>query len=356
MKDFKIKLETEQFKKILDVSKKGLGNGKVLPITEFIELLFSANTLYITTTNLNTWVICELQIDTNLEEGEEVSIVVEGKKLVQLVNKTTVDYITLEVGTDALSFKGNGKYTLPILSEDFPNFEFEVRESYKVKTKDLIEAIEVGKNSLAKDDIMPCLTAYRISDKVITTDSIKMTVNNTNLLDTELLLPAEIANLVNTLSSEYTTFEIGDENIMLSSDNVKIFGSVQEGIESYPKVDFLLQEEFDGQVELYVKNFKAALNRLNIFNDVLSKDGVVLRFEEDFLTLESSKGNNKELIPYTKKINFVEGQKVMLNLEYLLQLLSSIKSETFILNYGNDNMVKLESGNEEHYLCKIHDN
>ena len=194
--------KTEELKNILEVVSKGMGNGVILPITEYIELLFIEDTLFATSTDLTSWVTYKKEIEIGFETGEEgKSVIVDGKKLTQLITKTTVPEVELKFEEDYLEVKGNGEYKIPILQEVFPDYTFDkVGEAYTVDIGILKNAVEMNKAAVARDMIMPCLSGYHLSDKLITTDSIKMTINDINFIEDEILLPKEVAELLAILS------------------------------------------------------------------------------------------------------------------------------------------------------------
>lgn len=351
----KVTFKTDELKRILEVVKKGMGNGVILPITEYIELLFIDDTLFVTSTDLTVWVTYKKEFEVDFETGEEgVNVIVDGAKLTQLIGKTTVPEVELTIEDEYLEVKGNGEYLLPTLQEEFPSFTFDSDgERHKVDIGALKKAIEMNRAAVAKDMIMPCLSGFHLSDKVVTTDSIKMTINEVGLLDTELLMPKEVADLLPILADGEGTVELGDGNLLIDTPNITIFGPILDGIEEYPNLDSILETEFPAEVEVGIKGIVAILDRMSVFTQPFDINIVELTFEQHFITLKNKDKTTVERMNYTKKTNFKEGESILVDLDSFMSLLKNTPGDVIRLSYGNPGLIKLANDNIIHFLSQV---
>ena len=111
-----IKLKTEELKDVVNKVSKGMGNNKMLPITEMIGINILNSNIYFITTDGSSKVQGSLAIDN---ANDSCSFVVNGKNFVQLIQKTTTEFVELIIEDDKLLFKGNGNYsfTFPVDEE-----------------------------------------------------------------------------------------------------------------------------------------------------------------------------------------------------------------------------------------------
>lgn len=346
----------DELKNILDVVKKGMGNGVILPITEYIEFLFVDDVLFVTSTNLTTWVTYKVEFEVDFDTGEDgVGIIIDGNKITQLVEKTSVPEIEFTIHDDFVEVKGNGEYKIPKLNEEFPNYNFEPKETHELDIGELKNAIELNKAAVAKDMIMPCLSGFHISDKVVTTDSIKMTINDVKILDAELLLPKDVTDLLPILPNVEGTIELGEGNLLIDTPNVTIFGPILDGIEEYPNLDGIIETEFPAEVEINIKNIIAVLDRLTVFAQPFDINVVEIEFDEHFITLKNRDKTTVERINYSRKIDFKKGETVAVDIDNLLELMKNTPGETIRLSYGNPGLIRLENDNITHYLSQVGD-
>lgn len=350
----KATLKTADLKTALAKVQKGMGHGKILPITDYILMECNDGVLEITSTDLINWVIYTMDVDT-----EDFKVTIKGDQFAKLVLKTTVPEITLSTDKKGnLEIKGNGKYVLESFDEEFPEFDIEIpdgQDPYTVKVADLQNALNVGKGSVAIDMIMPCLMGYKLGEMACSTNSVKMCVNKVSLFEEDVLIPQDLANLIALLDSETVMVDIVDGKLLFNSSNLVIFGPALEGIEEYPDLTAILETEFKYSARVNLSNFREALERLDIFKDNIKVNGVTLTFTKNYMTLSDTEGKNTENLNYTKKLNIKEGEKVDLNLNYLLDILMVIDAELIDIHYGDDNCVKLEANDLTHFLCLLED-
>lgn len=352
----KITLKTSHLKSILEVVKKGLGSGKILPITEFIEILFVDGAMFVTSTDLTTWVTYKMPYELPLEPEQELSIIVDGNKFHQLISKTNVENVEMELKGDVLLVKGNGVYEFPTLQEEFPDYSFqELYSKDSINVEKLKKAISQNEGSVATDMIMPCLTGYCVGKDITTTNSIKMTISkDVNVCDNNILIPQQVATLIQVLEDDEATISVGEGTILIDTSNITIFGPLLEGIEQYPNLDFIIQKKFEGSVDINIKNMLDILERLKIFSDPLNVNGVILDFKEHFISVYDHSQNNVERLNYVKKHKFIP-YTLTVDIRFLEELLKKTSGSVATINYGDSSLIEIVGESVNHYLCLIND-
>lgn len=347
-----VKIKTEDFKTVLSKVQKGMGHGKILPITDYILMECTDGNLRVTSTDLINWVTYQMPL-----QSDDFQVIVQGDQLAKLINKTSVPEVELSLDKNGnLTVKGNGKYTLDVLEEEFPEFDMDIpddKEAYSVSVADLQSAFKVGASSVAVDMIMPCLMGYKMGGMVCSTNSIKMCVNKVKIFGEDILIAQDLANLLTLLDDEKAIVDIADGKLLFTTKNLTVFGPALEGLEEYPDLSEILKTTFPFSVRLNTQNFQGALERLDIFKDKLKVNGVKLTFTKNYITLSDIDGKNDENLNYTKKLKLGESKSVELNLNYLLDILRVIDNETVDLFYGDDNCIKVEAEKLTHFLCVL---
>lgn len=343
----KLEIKTATLSDMLGKAQKGVGNNKLLPITSFLHLQEKDRTLTITATDINNYINV---IEKNVV-GEDGEVIVPADQFMKLVSRTTVETIKMELKEDHLAVKGNGNYKIPVLNEEYPEYEFDDSVEGKViSTAQLKNIFTVNKASLATDMTMPCLTGFNLGDKAITTDGVKMCINEVKVLDEPVLLTQELANLLSTLTAEKVMVKHSDGKLLFTSDNIVVFGAELAGIEDYPDLNNILAFEYPSKCKLSKVAISNVLDRLNIFVSPYDNNGVVLTFTKEGLMLTDVKGENTELVPYLSSENFADYMGTV-NITLLSALINAIQADTFELYYGNDTVIKLKDGAVTEILC-----
>lgn len=345
------KIKTAKLKEMLTHVSKGVGNNKVLPITSFIELKLEENELYITATDMNNYItVMEDGI-----EGEDMVAVLPAEQFIKLVNKTTTDEITISVDGATLYVKGNGKYKIAVLEEEYPDWEFTGdAEVVELSVTDLKGVININKASLAVTMDMPCLTGYNLGERAITTDGVKMCINKVPTFSEQVLLTQELADLIGTLTADKVKVQHANGKLLFTTPNIVIFGAELAGIEDYPELDGILAFDYPSKCKISKLALTDILNRLNIFVSPYDNNGIKVTFGAEEITLTDRNGSNKEVLKYLE--NEQAGEfTCMVNIHLLTQLIGAINIEQIDLYYGNDTVIKLETDKVTQILCVMNE-
>lgn len=336
--EFKVK--TISLVAMFDVVQRGVGNSKIMPITEYLEFDLQDGKLTVTATDMNNFISYSL----DGVQGESGTAVINANSIIKLAEKTTKEDMKFDVKEDHVEVTGNGKYKIGLMvEEEFPTYKFEGKESKdKVKTDTLKKAFKVNEQSVSREMLTPVLSGYNVGDKLITTDGIKMCINNENLLESDALITQSMVNLIQAIPGQDITISKGKEQILIESDNVTIYGGELEGIDDYPDITPLLDIEHEGHADISKGEILSALDRLIIFSDPFENNGVTLTFKKDELVIEDLRKNSKERIEYKKVEKSAEEEvEISVNIQYLKDLISAVTSTQLGIHYGKDKPFKI---------------
>lgn len=335
----KFKIKTPELVAILSIVEKGVGNSKIMPITEYLHFQLEEGTLYVTATDLTNFIT----YTANDIEGEDGEVVIHASSIIKLAEKTTKEEMTFEVIDNHVQVKGNGTYKIGLLDEQYPDYEFSVTNSVEIDIDKLKKALTINEQSISKEMLTPVLSGYNVGGKLITTDGIKMCINDVDLLSgNEMLLTQSLSDLIMTLNGTVKV-EKDDKKVMFTSEKITVFGNELEGLEDYPDITPLLDLEHEGKVTVDKKEIVNALDRLSIFADPFENNGVTLKFKDDVIELSDFKNNSQEKIPYKDETikDFGDEVEISVNLQYLRELISVLDKSDVTMYFGNDKPLKI---------------
>lgn len=346
------KIDTARLVAMLDDVQKGVGNSKIIPITEYLQFKLEGEKLSVTSTDSTNFITRE----ANGISGEDGELIIHADSIIRLAERTTVKEMTFADKGDHVEVKGNGVYKVGKMDEEYPSYEFdESGEKFEVDVDALKETFRVNEPSVAKDMLTPVLSGYKVGDMTITTDGIKMAINKTSLVEgIEFLLTQKMVDLISVIKDKTATIQKDGSKILIKSDGVTIFGNELEGIEDYPDITPLLELEHEGNVLVNKKNLISSLDRLIIFSDPFDNNGVTMHFKEDVLELSDLKRNSVETIEYTEVKKAPDAPvDVTVNIQYLKDLLSVIRGDDVSIFYAQELPIKIEENSVTQILSTM---
>lgn len=336
----KFTINTVKLNTMLSKASKGVGNSKIMPITEYVEILLQDGKLFITATDLANFITVTATIDGDYEDGRAV---VKADVLAKLVAKTTVPAMTFKFNEKEGKVKGNGTYTLALFDgEEFPDYEFVCHEAEKVTmdTSTLKKIFLVNKSAIATEMFMPCLTGYNVGEKAITTDGIKMCINaspafaDTTFATHPVLLTQTLADLLHGLVDDRVQIERDGNKLLFTTNDQIIFGTELDGIDSYPDVTPILLMEYVNTAVVPRQPLLDSIERLSLFVDKFDNNGIKLNFSDSSLTVQDLRGNSSEVINLEKSVVGDDTKEATVNINYLKDLLSVLSADTVEVKYG----------------------
>lgn len=344
----KFKMEVGELSRLMATAIKGSGSGKFLPITAYANLVLKDGKLSITCTNSTSYITV---VKSGII-GEEGSCIVHADKLNKLIQKTTVKELKFEQNDKVLVIKGNGTYRLDVLDENYPVYEFDTtKESKTVKTADFKAMVEVNKFSVSKDMSTPYLTGYSLGEQAITTDGVKMCINDLKVSEGDMLLiPQELADLLEVIDGEEMKIQHDDNKLLFIGKNVTVFGTELSGKEDYPDISGVKSFEFPQNIEVNKAALLAVLDRILIFTNPFDNNGVKVVFHKSEMQVSDIKENNIESLSYSKGENS-EDIEALVNIAFFMNLVSAVQADTVKLYFGNPVAIKIENGDAVEILC-----
>ena len=343
----KFKINTAKLHAMLSKVQRGVGNSKILPITEYLELNLSYGELSITATDLANFIT----VIAKDMEGEDGSVVVRAEVLIKLVAKTTVPEMTFTSSDKSVQVTGNGKYNIPLFeTNEFPDYEFDAHEEGYIKvevaTSLLQKLFAVNRSAIATEMLMPCLTGYNIGTKSVTTDGIKMCINDLTVFpDTSMLVTETLANLIQAISAEKVVVEKAGNKILFTTDNLVIFGTELDGIDEYPDILPILDIVYAELAVVSKVELLSAIDRLSLFVDEFDNNGIRLTIGKE-MSIQDLKKNSAETIKLLQaSTSTKEEQEVVLNINYLKDILSVLSTDNVQFQYGEGLPVRIVEGN-----------
>lgn len=352
----KLKVKTSVFQAMVSKALKGMGNNKMVPITTFIGIEMVKNRLCLHTMDGTNYldVFAPAKI-----EGEDFKLVIAADQFSKLVSKTTAEYIELEVDEDKLNFKGNGEYKIEIPMDEGELIVFPAMPTYpEDATKKEIQVTTIkkilGTNSkaLARTMEEPVYTGYLFADKVLTTDSYVVCVNDMQVLDDKKLFTESFLNLLTLSDNEkLQLFYTDDGQLWAEGDHIKIYGNTlqsttgEDYVEDYPYDSIMeyVNGEFPSSCSVSRAALDSIIDRLSLFITPYDKNGLKFQFTKKGLIVSSKTSTGTEMVPYTKSENFADFE-CELDVETLKSQLSAQEGESVNIFYGHDSAIKMVDG------------
>lgn len=349
----KITLKTNEFQKMVAKAIKGAGNNKLLPITSMMLICKNENTqnkITLVTTDTNN----TLQICGEAYTGEDFYCVVPVDIFSKLISKLTCDKVTLEVVDYTLKVTGNGTYkiSLPVDEEGlvvFPEYSCLDAGTYKphnIKLTTIKSILAVNKSALSTSAEGDCYCGYYMSDKVITSDENVICFNMLKVCDTPMLISRQMLDLVALFEEEDITFVTDGYNISFISNTVSVTGPLHSGIEEFPIEDICdyLDKAFPSECTLVKSALQSVIDRISLFIEPYDRNGAYFIFSNDGVKVKSKKSSVEELIRYSDSNNFAPFT-CCVDVPMLKSQLDAIPTDTFKLAFGDEDAIKLSSGN-----------
>jgi len=350
----KLTIGTELMKDVMSRAIKGVGNNKLLPITQMICVSLKDGVLTTITTDGTNY----LYVKEQHVIGDDFYVVVDANQFVKLISKMTSDNITMVVAekTGALNVKGNGNYILELpLDEDgeyikFPDayekltlLEPDERGTINKSTVQVI--LETVKPALATTFENPEYTAYYVADKVVGTDRTIIASMDVEFCDMPRLINADFLDLVAVMREEKIATAYYGADIVFQTQDATIVGKLAEGVDDYAidAISELVDQEFTSSCSVPKVELLQMLDRLSLFVGPYDDNSVILTFVKEGLQISSKVSSGVEIISYVASTNH-ENFTAPINVNTLIKTVKSVSSDVIEMSYGNDSAIKIVDG------------
>ena len=351
----KFTIGTELMKDVMARAIKGVGNNKLLPITQMICISLKGGVLTtITTDGTNYLYIKEPHI-----AGDDFYVVVDANQFSKLISKMTCDNITMIIAenTGALSVKGNGNYILELpLDEDGEFIKFpDAYEKLSHAAVDEVDTVNKSTVQVILETIKPALattfehpeyTAYYAADKVVATDRTIIASMDIKFCDTPKLINADFLDLVSVMREEKIEARYCGDDVIFTTQDATIVGKLAEGVGDFAidVISELIDQDFASFCSVPKAELLQMLDRLSLFVGPYDDNSVILTFVKEGLQVSSKASSGVEIINYVASDEH-ENFTAPINVNMLAKTVKSISSDVIEMFYGNDSAIKIVDGN-----------
>lgn len=345
-------LSTEAFKAMVSKAYRGVGNNKLLPLTQLmcIQIKDDVLTLLVSdATGTNYFYVKQSGV-----EGDFYATVM-ADQFAKLIGKFTCDKITLSVDDGKMKVTGNGNYTLALQYDEMGNpiqypdpvSELGKKEgkTQKLSSTLINKILSAVKPSLALTMENPYLTNYYLGDIIAATNEDEMGIMNNKVVSTPTLIAPIVFELV--ALSESNDIDIdryADGVIVVSTPDEVIYSHEMEGIEDYP-VDALktfFESNMPAKCKLPKNELLQTLDRISLFVGIYDENAVNLEFTGKALKISSLAMTGVESVQY------ISGDDVPFKCSAdLMSLIKHIKTQCtdeVSIQFGDSQAIKFVDG------------
>lgn len=338
-----LEINTTTLQEAVGKSIKGSGRLPMLLMTTAISIELKDGIITLTTTDGNLNLLIRIP---GFDKEQKFYACTDSTMFSSLVAKTTSKTIGLEVRENALYFKGNGSYNLPLIQDEEGNnvrikrIVCSSNETVDIKTAVTKPMCRYNKLAIAKTKEIPQFASYCISGKkVYTYDTKNLCVSNFNLGDMRMLLPAATAGLLELIDDEDITVIYDGVAFNIISGSVTIEGTVMQGLDEFP-VDaanqFLTPEAFPNKVELDKTQLENVLDRIGLFILPEDLDAIMLTFSNDSLIIQNRAQNGYEHLLYLNSPIGNPNSQTLLDIKSLKMIVSACELDSVVIGINNE--------------------
>lgn len=348
----KVTVNTEVLKGMVAKATSGVGNNKLIPITQLMGIEMKDGELSIITTDATNYLYI-----TNQMDNEDFSVTVYADQFAKLISKMTSEYTELKIDNGNLEVRGNGVYTLELpLDENgtlikYPNpvEDAQVTKRTATVSLSLIKTIlESLKGSLATTMEMPVITQYYAGDTILATNRQMVAEIANRLCPDDMLISAECMDLLDNMTDETIDMVMGDDYVIFKGTGCIVYSRRNMDIADYPKdtLTELLSADFEHICHIDKTEMLNLLDRMTLFaSDVTKKLAPVkLSFGSGALTVYNKSGKSCEDIWYTEDTDKSGDFECWINIALLTSQLKSYSGDIVEIHYGNDKLIKFVDG------------
>ena len=359
-----ITFATETFKALVGKAYKGVGNNKLLPLTQLMCIQVKDGTLTLITSDSTS--TNYLYVKQDKVEGEFYAVVM-AEQFAKLIGKLTCDTVTLDMQDGKLKVEGNGVYTIALQYDEMGNaiqypdpvaeLGDAVEDTQTMTSTTIYKMLTAIKPSLAVTMEAPYLTGYYAGDIVAATNGDEMGIYNIKLLDTPALLSPIALDLIALSDAQNISIDRYDDGQMVfSTPDIVVYTHEMEGIEDYP-VDALqsfFESDLPSKCKLPKSELMQALDRISLFVGTYDDNAVNLEFTGKVVKISSLAATGIEEIAY------ISGDKdtftCSMDLQSLIKHIKTQGTDEVDIQFGDDQAIKLVDSDVVQIISLFADN
>lgn len=348
----KLTFATETFKALVGKAYKGVGNNKLLPLTQLMCIQVKDGKLTIISSDASgTNYLYAVQ---NGFSGDFYATVM-ADQFAKLIEKLTCDSVTLEIDADKLHITGNGNYTIALQYDEmgnsiqYPDPLSELEETKKgteISMSVITRTLNAVKPSLANEDGVPYLTGYYAGDIIAATNGDEMSIFNNEFMKKSSVLIYGIALELLSLSSDdkFTIEKYASGILVFRASDIIVYSHEMEGIEDYPTdaLKSFLATDMPSKCKLSKNALLQALDRIALFVGTYDDNAIKLNFSGKALEISSLASTGIESIAYISGDK--DGFECMLDLQSFIKHIKTQSTDEVEIQFGDDSAIKLVDG------------
>ena len=338
-----MKILTENLKKVLKIINYVIVEDTLRPLTGIIELVANGDKLIINSSDFNNYI----NITIDLVEPAEFKAVIKRDKLITLVNATTKEIIEFTLTDKTVHIKGNGKYKLPLITEDgesvvkYPQLNFDVDDLVgvkvdKTKVKNMEKYNGIAVKLIPQREML--YNYYQTEEHIITGDGSLITFTKDKIFQDNETITPKLLKFISVM--ENPTIYSNATHYYLEDSNIKC--KVYRFDTNFPIsiIKPFIDLQYPNKVEVNLAEFKDVLKRLTIFADNLEMSPITMEFK-DKLVFKIIDNGGETLIEEVINVSCSE-YKCLMSLDILSLVAKTLTGENFTLFYNNDNSIAFE--------------
>ena len=339
-------METKLLKKLCTTISSIIKNDKIRPITDFVEIYAKDGMFHIGSTDNRTTITASIEDENDLDNA-----VISLSSLSSIVKLTTTEDVKLTNKGKYVEFSGNGKYKIPIQTDELGNKLYLPLEMPSIEEcgyctyniDDWKLAVERNKIALFSGEGHENFKSYyNHKGNLVSTDSIIL-ANTYNINLPVGSLPDFVVNQLANLNQEMD-FYIVDDGYIVISDVFKIY-FVTKNREKFPidlVIPFLSNIPMDSQSSFFIKfkpdNFIETIKRQKVFKNSYDVPSIILFIDEQGIVHVKNKEETVDEVIATTK--FTGEYSIKVQTEIILSVLRIMEKEVTV--YVGNNMIGLE--------------
>ena len=293
-------IKSLELKKVLETFTNIIKLDKIRPVTDLVEIYSKDGYLHLGSTDNRTTIVAKIENDNEIDNA-----VLCLSNFCKIVKLTTKEEIILSHKGKYIEFKGNGKYKIPIQTDemgndislplDMPDIGSN-KESFQ--PNDFKRALERNKVGVYKGDGHGELKLYYSNNgNLITTDSI-VAVNTNNCVLPKGDIQAFIIEQLSSLPEDMTLYYV-DDGYVVETATYKVF-LANKLYDKFPYdmvAPFIDKNIFCGkEFEINKKEFIEAIKRQDVFKSILDIPSVIIEAKDNQLCIKNVNGTVEEPI------------------------------------------------------------
>lgn len=349
----------KDLKDALDIAAKALPTNPQTPILNGIYILAIKNMLEVHATDFSNGIISKLPAEIEAEGA----IVVKGKDITEIIGKLSGNIVTISTEDEGriATFVSDGtKFSLYTMdAEEYPRIIMEdLGNKFYIKNQALKKLISSTTFACADEkDARPVFQGCSITLEgeeinfvatnthrlVVVKDYIEYSIDDDNAIN--FVVPGKSLNKVLGILNEIrdekgVKVDFSDKQIAFTINQYYIICRLIDG--TFPAHDKVIPESSSTTANLKIKDFNAAVSRVEIISRQTEFNTVIMKFDDDNLELKADSYASGKVVDRLDAM--VEGPAVEIafNIRYIKEFLK-IADESKVVFIGmNDNLSPVE--------------